>query len=95
MQEAEILLADEPVASLDPVAARRVMELLAELNREQGLTVFVSLHQVDYALRYCPRVVAMRAGRVVFDGASAELDRARLVEIYGEEIEDAWIGDSD
>ena len=62
VQKAKIILADEPVASLDPVAARRVMELLRDLNRSDGLTVMVTLHQVDYALRYCDRVVALKAG---------------------------------
>jgi phosphonate transport system ATP-binding protein len=93
VQEAEVLLADEPVASLDPAAARQVMTLLAELNAERGLTVVVTLHQVDYALRYCPRVVGLKAGRIVFDGPRAALDRARLAEIYGAEIEDAYVGD--
>ena len=93
VQRAKIILADEPVASLDPVAARRVMALLAELNREHGLTVVVSLHQVDYALRYCPRIVALKAGRIVFDGPSAGLDAARLDDIYGAEIEDAYLGE--
>jgi phosphonate transport system ATP-binding protein len=91
VQGAEIILADEPVASLDPVAARRVMALLAALNRDEAITVVVSLHQVDHALRYCPRVVALKEGRVVFDGPSAGLDRARLVDIYGPEIEDALL----
>jgi len=53
----------------------------------------VTLHQVDHALRYCPRVVALSAGRIVFDGPSQALDRARLAEIYGAEIEDAYPGD--
>ena len=93
VQQAQAVLADEPVASLDPVAARRVMELLADLNRKDGLTVVVSLHQVDHALRYCPRIVALQAGRLVYDGPSAGLDRNRLVEIYGPEIEDVlWEG---
>lgn len=93
-QRAEAVLADEPVASLDPVAARRVMELLHDLNRKDGLTVVVSLHQVDYALRYCPRVVALQAGKLVYDGPSIGLDRKRLVEIYGPEIEDVlWEGE--
>ncbi len=88
------MLADEPVASLDPVAARRVMELLHDLNRKDGLTVVVTLHQVDYALRYCPRVVALQGGKVVYDGPSAALDRARLIEIYGPEIRDVlWEGE--
>ncbi len=89
------MFADEPVASLDPVSARRVMDLLSELNREEGLSVFVSLHQVDYALRYCRRVVALKQGRIVYDGPSAGLDHAILVDIYGPEIEDVfWEGAS-
>ena len=93
VQKAQAILADEPVASLDPVAARRVMELLRQLNLEDGLTVVVSLHQVDMALRYFPRVVALQAGRLVYDGPSDGLDRKRLMDIYGPEIEDAlWEG---
>src|SRR4029079_4815088 len=68
VQKAKIILADEPVASLDPVAARRVMETLCDLNATDGLTVIVTLHQVDYALRYCRRVVALKEGKVVYDG---------------------------
>jgi phosphonate transport system ATP-binding protein len=93
VQQAQVILADEPVASLDPVSARRVMEILADLNRNDGLTVVVTLHQVDYALRYCRRVVALKAGRIVYDGTPAGLDRARLTEIYGPEFEDVfWEG---
>ena len=93
VQGAEIILADEPVASLDPVAARKVMELLCDLNAKDQISVLVSLHQVDYALRYCPRVVALKAGRIVYDGPSAGLDHARLVDIYGPEIEEVfWEG---
>jgi phosphonate transport system ATP-binding protein len=93
VQKAEVILADEPVASLDPVSARRVMELLCDLNRSEGMSVVVSLHQVDYAMRYCPRVVALKAGRVVYDGPSTGLDHAQLVEIYGPEIEEVfWEG---
>jgi len=94
VQKAEALLADEPVASLDPVAARRVMQLLGDLNREDGLAVVVTLHQVDYALRYCPRVIALKAGRIVYDGPSAGLDKAALVDIYGPEIQEVfWEGE--
>jgi phosphonate transport system ATP-binding protein len=93
VQEAQMLLADEPVASLDPVSARRVMEALKDLNAGDGLTVIITLHQVDYALRYCRRVVALKAGRIVYDGPPAGLDRTRLVEIYGPEFEDVfWEG---
>jgi phosphonate transport system ATP-binding protein len=93
VQNAKIILADEPVASLDPVSARRVMEILAELNRTDGLTVLVTLHQVDYALRYCQRVVALKAGTIVYDGPPAGLDKPRLIDIYGPEFEDVfWEG---
>ncbi|MFY7852098.1 MAG: ATP-binding cassette domain-containing protein, partial [Brevundimonas sp.] len=86
VQGAEAILADEPVASLDPVSARKVMELLVELNKRDGLGVIVTLHQVDYAIRYCDRVVAL----VVYDGPSTGLDTARLIDIYGPEFEDAF-----
>jgi phosphonate transport system ATP-binding protein len=89
VQKAKVILADEPVASLDPVSARRVMEILRELNRSDGLTVITTLHQVDYALRYCDRVVALKEGRVAYDGPASGLDRARLIDIYGPEFEDA------
>jgi phosphonate transport system ATP-binding protein len=93
VQKAKIILADEPVASLDPVSARKVMEILRELNRDDGLTVIVTLHQVDYALRYCDRVVALKAGKMVYDGPPAGLDKARLIDIYGPEFEDVfWEG---
>lgn len=87
VQGARLLLADEPIASLDPESARRVMEILAQINREHGTTVVVSLHQVDYALKYCPRTVALRAGEVVFDGPSVALTEPRLRELYGTEAE--------
>ena len=93
VQKAKIILADEPVASLDPVSARRVMEILRELNKNDGLTVLVTLHQVDYALRYCDRVVALKAGKVVYDGPSGGLKREQLIDIYGPEFEDVfWEG---
>ena len=94
VQGAQAILADEPVASLDPVSARKVMEQLVELNQRDGLGVIVTLHQVDYAIRYCQRVVALKAGKIAYDGPSSGLDRATLIEIYGPEIEDAfWEGD--
>jgi phosphonate transport system ATP-binding protein len=91
VQGAEAILADEPVASLDPVSARRVMETLQELNRKDGLSVVVTLHHVEYATRYCARVVALHAGQVVYDGPASGLDRKLLIDIYGPEIEDALI----
>jgi phosphonate transport system ATP-binding protein len=93
VQKAKIILADEPVASLDPVSARKVMEILRDLNRTDGLTVVVTLHQVDYALRYCDRVVALKAGGVVYDGPASGLGRKKLIDIYGPEFEDVfWEG---
>jgi phosphonate transport system ATP-binding protein len=83
MQQAEVILADEPIASLDPESCRRVMEILAQINREDGVTVLVSLHQVDYALRYCPRAVGMKDGRIVFDGPSHRVTPELLADIYG------------
>ncbi|WP_066681249.1 phosphonate ABC transporter ATP-binding protein [Caulobacter sp. CCH9-E1] len=93
VQQAKIILADEPVASLDPVSARKVMEILRDLNQTDGLTVVVTLHQVDYALRYCDRVVALKAGRKVYDGPASGLNREKLIDIYGPEFEDVfWEG---
>ena len=85
MQQARIILADEPIASLDPESARRVMEILADINRQDGITVVVSLHQVGFALRYCRRVVALKAGRVEYDGATAAVTPAMLKALYGAE----------
>ena len=83
VQGARIILADEPIASLDPESSRNVMEILARMNRERGLTVLVSLHQIDFAIRYCPRAIALHEGRVVYDGPSCNLDDAALRRIYG------------
>jgi phosphonate transport system ATP-binding protein len=90
VQGAQAILADEPVASLDPVSARKVMELLVELNQRDGLGVIVTLHQVDYAIRYCDRVIALKAGQIVYDGPATGLDTKQLIDIYGPEFEDAF-----
>ena len=90
VQGARAIVADEPVASLDPVSARKVMELLVELNKRDGLGVIVTLHQVDYAIRYCERVIALKAGQVVYDGPATGLDTKQLIDIYGPEFEDAF-----
>jgi phosphonate transport system ATP-binding protein len=92
VQGAEIVFADEPIASLDPVAARTVMEVLARLNETDALTVVVTLHQVDYARKYCARTVALSKGKIVFDGPSEGLTRDKLIEIYGPEFETAFYG---
>ncbi|MGH8717866.1 MAG: phosphonate ABC transporter ATP-binding protein [Burkholderiales bacterium] len=88
VQRAKVILADEPIASLDPESSRRVMEILLAINREDGCTIVVSLHQVQVALKYCPRVVGMQHGRIVFDGPTDKLTPARLQEIYGADIEE-------
>lgn len=95
VQEAEVILADEPIASLDPASAKRVMEILSEINRSESATVLVSLHQVEYARRYCPRTVAMRDGNIVFDGPSRQLTTGFLREIYGEASEELILPDAD
>lgn len=90
VQQAEIILADEPIASLDPESARRVMDLLARVNREDGRTIVVSLHQVEYAINYCPRTLALREGQVVYDGPSSALTPDFLREIYGAESDELF-----
>jgi phosphonate transport system ATP-binding protein len=93
VQEPRIILADEPIASLDPRNAARVMEALRAINREDGITVLCNLHTLDTARRYCDRIVGMAEGRVVFDGIPAALTPAVLRHIYGdapgEEIDEA------
>ncbi|MFC7693756.1 phosphonate ABC transporter ATP-binding protein [Paeniroseomonas aquatica] len=86
VQGAQVILADEPIASLDPESSRRVMQTLADLNRQDGITVLVSLHQVDVAMQFCRQIVALRHGRVVFDGAPSELTTGVLSEVYGSEL---------
>lgn len=88
VQGAKVILADEPIASLDPESSRKVMDILARVNREDQCTVVVSLHQVNVAMKYCPRTVALHKGRVVYDGPSTALTPALLRELYGAEADD-------
>jgi len=90
VQGADLILADEPIASLDPESSRNVMEILARINREDNCTVIVSLHQVEIALKYCPRVVALHQGKVVFDGAASALTPQLLRELYGVQVEELF-----
>ncbi|PJX25438.1 phosphonate ABC transporter ATP-binding protein [Advenella sp. S44] len=85
-QKAEIILADEPIASLDPESARKVMETLADINKRDGKTIIVTLHQVDYAVKYCRHAVALKSGKKFFDGPIAGLSNGFLSELYGSEI---------
>ncbi len=90
VQGAKVVLADEPIASLDPESARNVMELLARMNRERGCTVVVSLHQVEFAIKYCPRTIALHQGQMVYDGPSAALTPKLLGELYGADAEELF-----
>ena len=92
VQGARVVLADEPIASLDPEASRKVMEILSRINREDGSTVVVSLHQVDMAKRFCRRVIALHQGRVVFDGPASQLSTALLRELYGMQADEILNG---
>ena len=83
VQGANVILADEPVASLDPEAARNVMEILQELTQALGLTLVVSLHQVSLAQRFCARTIALRQGSIVFDGPGSRLTQQALADLYG------------
>ncbi len=82
MQEPALLLADEPIASLDPRNAARVMESLKTINREDGITVLCNLHTIDAARQYSDRIVGMARGRIVFDGPPSALTPAAMREIY-------------
>ncbi|XLX42029.1 phosphonate ABC transporter ATP-binding protein [Ectopseudomonas mendocina] len=86
-QQAEVILADEPIASLDPESARKVMEILADINRRDGKTVVVTLHQVDYAVRYCQRAVALKGGRIHFDGPTDSFNPDFLNDLYGGDLD--------
>lgn len=92
VQGAKLVLTDEPIASLDPESSRKVMEILSTIQREDGRTVVVSLHQVDMAIRYCPRVIALNQGQVVYDGPSAKLTPELLRQLYGMQADEFLSG---
>ncbi|WP_423208367.1 phosphonate ABC transporter ATP-binding protein [Paracoccus yeei] len=83
MQDPKIILADEPIASLDPMNAQVVMDTLKRINVEDGRMVIANLHTLDTARRYCDRVIGMRDGRIVFDGTPAQLSTGAARDIYG------------
>lgn len=91
MQDPQLILADEPVASLDPATADSVMQYLGELNRNDGITVICSLHFLSLARKYGTRVIALKDGRVVFSGHPHEITPKRFEEIYGESAEEVDI----
>lgn len=85
MQRPEVILADEPVASLDPATAHSVLDHLEQMNKKDGMTVLCNLHFLSLARRYADRVIGLKAGEIVFDGTPEEINDARFKEIYGEE----------
>jgi len=87
MQEPQLLLADEPVASLDPVLSHSILRYLELLNQQDSITVMCSLHFLDLVHRYATRVVGLKAGELVFDGLPSELTPEKFKEVYGEEAE--------
>ena len=87
MQEPRIILADEPVASLDPVLSHSILQYLEQLNKE-GMTVICSLHFLDLVHRYATRVIALKDGTNVFEGLPSAIDRAKFKEVYGEEAQE-------
>jgi phosphonate transport system ATP-binding protein len=87
MQDPQMILADEPVASLDPVLAHSIMQYLELINDEDDVTVLCSLHFLDLVHRYADRAIALNQGELVFDGAPQEIDDARFKDIYGQEAE--------
>lgn len=89
MQEPRILLADEPIASLDPLNAKVVMDALADINRRDGITVLVNLHTLDTARTYCRRIIGMSGGHIVFDGVPEDLTAPTVQAIYGQADEHA------
>jgi phosphonate transport system ATP-binding protein len=92
MQRPDVMLADEPVASLDPATSHSVMKYLEEINKKDGITVICSLHFLSLARRYGTRVIALKGGKVAFDGKPAEIDERRFKEIYGEDAVEVEIG---
>ncbi len=89
MQRPRVILADEPVASLDPALRHSVMRHIEALNRDEGMTVVCSLHDIDLVTRYATRLVALRDGRLVYEGRPDQFDRAVFREIYGHDAEPA------
>ena len=82
MQDPKIMLADEPIASLDPLTTKAVMDELKELNRKLGITVIVNLHSVPLAMQYADRIVGLRAGQLVYDKTIEEVQEADFDSIY-------------
>ena len=85
-QNPKIILADEPVAALDPVTAKAVMDDFKRINKDLGITVLINIHHVELALEYCDRVIGIKQGEIVFDGPSKDVNQDVLAKIYGDRI---------
>jgi phosphonate transport system ATP-binding protein len=95
VQKPQIILADEPIASLDPANAKRVMDALRRINREDGITVLCNLHHLDTARTCCDRILGMNAGRLVFDAEPAALTAAVVQELFGEEAAEVQLPETE
>jgi phosphonate transport system ATP-binding protein len=93
MQQPKVILADEPIASLDPLNAKIVMDSLSDINRREGLTVVTNLHTLDTARSYCARVIGMAGGKVLFDGPASELTQDAVRMIYGADTDGSEISE--
>lgn len=91
MQQPVLLMADEPVSALDPATSHSVMQHLEMMNREDGVTVIASLHFLSLARRYGTRILALKDGKIVFEGLPTEIDEAKFMEIYGEEAKEVEV----
>lgn len=85
-QNPEIILADEPVAALDPVTAKEVMNDFRRINKEMNISIIINIHHVDLALDYADRVIGIKAGEIIYDGPASEVDKETLTKIYGRDL---------
>ncbi|MDD4355017.1 MAG: phosphonate ABC transporter ATP-binding protein [Candidatus Izemoplasmatales bacterium] len=94
-QNPKVILADEPVASLDPITTVQVMDDFARINKDFGITIVANMHHVDLAIKYATRIIGIQDGRVVYDGPSRQIDDKTLVQIYGRSLKhDEVLGES-
>lgn len=93
-QNPKIILADEPVAALDPVTANVVMEDFVRINKDMNISILINIHHVDIALKYCNRIIGIKAGKIVYDGPSSAVNEEILQQIYGRQLkEDEVMGE--
>ena len=93
IQEPHLILCDEPIASLDPGSAKKIMDRLHRISRDMNITILMNLHQVDVAIRYSDRIIGVREGRVVYDDDAKKLKKKVVAEIYGSEADDILFED--